>query len=201
MSKRKPGRLIQRSEIKEELRPIAQSNVDYITPSGKVYCNYEDNLFFLKKNTPNAHNGYLYTSIRCSDGKQRGCRTHRLVAEAYLPNPDNLPIVMYLDNDKNNIDVSNLKFGTVSENTKQAFDDGLVKNNKGLFDSQSMQIAVFDINQNYIGWYGSAHITSSTFGVSISTVLRQCNHEIKGKPRCNYYFRFLEEYLQDGFVL
>lgn len=46
MSKRKPGRLILKSEIKEELRPISISNVDYITPSGNVYCNYEDDLLF-----------------------------------------------------------------------------------------------------------------------------------------------------------
>ena len=201
MSKRKHGRLIPKSEINEELRPISISNVDYITPSGKVYCNYEDDLFFLKKNTPNNNNGYLYTSIRCSDGKQRGCRTHKLVAEAYLPNPNNLPIVMHLDNNKNNINVNNLKWGTVSENTKAAYDDGLAKNDKGLFDSQSMQIAVFDLNKNYINWYGSAHIVEEVFGVSKSTVLRQCYHTITGTPRCGYYFRFLEEYLQDGFVL
>lgn len=201
MSKRKPGRLIPKSEIKEELRPISISNVDYITPSGNVYCNYEDDLFFLKKNTPNANNGYLYTSIRCSDGKQRGCRTHRLVAEAYLENPNNLPLVMHLDNNKNNINVENLKWGTASENTKAAYDDGLAVNAKGLFDSQSFQIAVFDINKNYLGWYGSVKITSSIYGVSDSTILRQCRHEIHGTPRYNYYFRFLEEYLQDGFVL
>lgn len=201
MSKRKPGRLIPKSKITEELKPIVQSNVDYITPSGKVYCNYEDDLFFLKKNTVNAHNGYLYTSIRCSDGKQRGYRTHRLVAEAFLPNPDNLPIVMHLDNNKTNIDVSNLKFGTASENTKQAFDDGLEKNDRGLFDSQSFQIAIFDLAGNYIDWCGSVSIASNIFNVSKSTILRQCRREISGIPRCGYYFRFLEEYLQDDFVL
>ena len=42
---------------------------------------------------------------------------HILVAEAYLPNPDNLPIVLHLDNNKKNSSVKNLKWGTVKENT------------------------------------------------------------------------------------
>ena len=31
--------------------------------------------------------------------------------------------------------------------------------------------------------------------------MEQCYHEIKGTPRCGYYFRFLEEYLEYGFIL
>lgn len=52
MSKRKPGRLIHKSKIEEELRPIAISNVDYITPSGKVYCNYEGGFILSKEKYP-----------------------------------------------------------------------------------------------------------------------------------------------------
>jgi len=53
---------------------------------------------------------------------------HRLVAIAHLPNPNNYPIVMHIDNDTTNNEVDNLMWGTISMNTKQAFDDGLVKN-------------------------------------------------------------------------
>ena len=201
MSKRKPGRLIKRTDIKEELRPIKQSNVDYITPSGNVYCNYEDDLFFKKTNSVNHHNGYLYTSIRCKDGKQRGCRTHRLVAEAYLPNEDNLPVVMHLDNDKSNPAVENLKWGTISENTKAAFDDGLEVNAKGMNDSQSIPVVAFTKDGDRVGLYGSATEASKILGVSKSTVFRHCNKEIPGKPRRGYIFRFLDEFLKDDFIL
>lgn len=51
---------------------------------------------------------------------------HRLVAMTFIPNPNNLPIVMHKDNNPLNNHVSNLKWGTISENTKQAFDDGLI---------------------------------------------------------------------------
>ena len=48
------------------------------------------------------------------------------MAEAWIPNPfDNKPIVMHKDNNKQNNSINNLKWGTISENTKQAYDDGL----------------------------------------------------------------------------
>ena len=49
---------------------------------------------------------------------------HRLVAENFIPNPDNLPVVMHKDNDILHNHVSNLKWGTQSENIQQAFAEG-----------------------------------------------------------------------------
>lgn len=53
-------------------------------------------------------NGFLYIVFR--DGtNQQNRKVHRLVANAFLPNPRNLPFVKFIDNDKNNCRVSNLK--------------------------------------------------------------------------------------------
>ena len=49
---------------------------------------------------------------------------YRLSAQAFLPNPDNLPLVMHLDNDTLHNHISNLKWGTPSENMIQAFNEG-----------------------------------------------------------------------------
>ena len=51
---------------------------------------------------------------------------YRLSAETFHPNPDNLPLVMHLDNDTLHNHISNLKWGTPSENIQQAYDDGLI---------------------------------------------------------------------------
>ena len=53
-------------------------------------------------------------------------KVHRLVALTFLPNPLNLPIVMHKDNNKLNPHLSNLKWGTLSENTIQAYKDNLM---------------------------------------------------------------------------
>ena len=50
---------------------------------------------------------------------------HRLVALNFIPNINNYPIVLHLDNNKLNCHVSNLKWGTYSENNAQAIRDGL----------------------------------------------------------------------------
>ena len=53
---------------------------------------------------------------------------HRLVAQAFVPNPSNLPIVLHKDNVKLNTHYTNLKWGTYAENAQQAYDDGLNTN-------------------------------------------------------------------------
>ena len=60
-------------------------------------------------------------------------RLNRLVATLYIPNPGNLPVVMHLDNNPLNNKVSNLKWGTYKENTKQMMREG---RNKGQFSSK-----------------------------------------------------------------
>lgn len=71
------------------------------------------------------NNGYVYVDLY-KNGKGKWYRVHRIVAETFIPNPNNFPAVMHLDNDKSNNSVGNLKWGTVSENTQQAYDDGLI---------------------------------------------------------------------------
>jgi len=48
--------------------------------------------------------------------KQTTKTVHRLVAEAFIPNPDNLPLVRHLDENKDNNKVSNLAWGTMQDN-------------------------------------------------------------------------------------
>ncbi len=52
---------------------------------------------------------------------------HRLVAQHFIPNPDNLPVVNHLDNNGFNNHVSNLEWTTVMGNTQHAMDIGALK--------------------------------------------------------------------------
>ena len=193
-------KLISRDKITEELRLIKGSDTDYITPTGKIYKDYGNNMYYPKSVFPNKNNGYMYCGITYPEG-QRQRRVHILVAEAYIPNPNNYPIVMHIDNDKTNLNVENLQWGTVSQNTKAAFDDGLQINDKSWNDSQSIHICVFNMEKELINRYGSVSETSRQLGVTKTTILNQCNHTVKTKPRCGYYFRYMSEYDSKGFVL
>lgn len=75
--------------------------------------------------------GYLALELH-SGGKRSTKSVHRLVAEAFIPNPDNKPEVNHLDGDKHNNVVSNLEWTTTSENCQHAYDTGLRKPSYGM---------------------------------------------------------------------
>lgn len=201
MARRKmTGLLIKREDIKEEMHLIKGSSTDYVTPSGQIYKDYGDNMFYHKSVFPNKNNGYLYCGITYNEG-QRQRRVHILVAEAFIPNPNNYPIVMHKDNDKTNCNIDNLKWGTIQENTQQAFDDNLEINAKSWEDCQSIHVCCFNMKKELLKKYGSVGEASREMGVTKTTILNQCNHKVKTKPRCGYWFRYLSEYESNGFVL
>lgn len=64
-------------------------------------------------------NGYVYVTLSFSNSSK--CfKTSRLVAKAFIPNPDNLPEVDHLNADKQNNTVSNLEWVTGEENRRRA---------------------------------------------------------------------------------
>lgn len=75
---------------------------------------------------------YGYEVINVSiNGTVRYLKVHRLVAEAFLPNPDNLPTVNHKDGNKQNNLLSNLEWASYADNQQHAHDIGLFsKNNK-----------------------------------------------------------------------
>ena len=63
--------------------------------------------------------GYLKVGL-CKDKKKTNKKIHRLVAEAFIENPENKPCVDHIDNNKKNNDITNLRFATVSENNQNS---------------------------------------------------------------------------------
>lgn len=61
------------------------------------------------------HDGYLMVDLR-SPGKRKSISVHRLVAIAFIPNPNNLPEVNHKDEDKTNNRVDNLEWCTLQYN-------------------------------------------------------------------------------------
>lgn len=62
---------------------------------------------------------YRYINFRWN-GKQKNKSIHRLVAETFLPNPDNLPYVHHIDGNRLNNKLENLKWVSEKENRAEA---------------------------------------------------------------------------------
>ncbi|MFA2595213.1 NUMOD4 domain-containing protein [Bacillus cereus] len=70
--------------------------------------------------------GYVCVTLKV-DGVKRHFRVHRLVAEAFIPNPLNKKQVNHIDGNKSNNQENNLEWVTAKENIAHAFETGLNK--------------------------------------------------------------------------
>jgi len=68
-----------------------------------------------------------YTVELWKNNKRKRSLIHRLVAEAFLPNPLGKPQINHIDGNPKNNNVSNLEWVTNSENVKHAYANGLIK--------------------------------------------------------------------------
>ena len=114
--------------IPEEWRDvyINGTKTDYIISSyGNIIDNNGDTVKLYTKD-----GGYTYAylkNIKLVPSHIKIRSVHRLVAEAFIPNPENKPTVNHEDGNKQNNHWWNLKWNTYSENIKHAFDNGLNK--------------------------------------------------------------------------
>lgn len=132
---------------------------------------------------------YGYLSCRpLVDGKLGNEIVHRLVAEAFIPNPDKFPVINHKDENKMNNVVSNLEWCTRKYNSNY----GTCQERRAASLSKAMAekseiINQYDLEGNYIqSFQGKRDIIKA--GLRYETVRRCCNH--KQKTSEGFVYRF-----------
>ena len=115
--------------------------------------------------------GYIELLIRTNDGKRKYVRKHRLIALAFIPNPDNLQQVNHKNGDTADCEASNLEWCTQSDNVKHS--------HRQLGWDKSMPILQFGSDGNIIGRYSSTYEAEEKTGIKHQNIWA-C---LKGKQR------------------
>ena len=95
------------------------------TDDGRIYSHLTNR--FLKQQK--THRGYMSVHL-FKNGVSSRKRVHRLVAKAFISNPNEKEQINHIDGNKENNRVENLEWCTRSENAKDAYENGLMDKTK-----------------------------------------------------------------------
>lgn len=84
---------------------------------GQVWSNKSKRLLSIGIYTSKSKSGYVYVGLYVN-GKNKNVEIHRLLALTFIPNPNNLPQVDHIDRNKQNNDLSNLRWVSKQDNMK-----------------------------------------------------------------------------------
>lgn len=143
--------------------------------------------------------GYFKVALSTQEGTRLSRRVHRLVALAFIPNPENKPQVNHVDADKSKNRVDNLEWATNQENHDHKMAHGLNVSLSGeehyMHKSSKYKdwhharktVRQYDKQGNYIAEYSSLKEAAKTIGVDPSTISKACDQP--GKTSGGYIWR------------
>jgi hypothetical protein len=120
--------------------------------------------------------------VLCVEGKRTTKNVHRLIAETFLPNPENKPVVNHKNGDKLDNRVENLEWATKSENSRHSFSCGL---------SKSRAVFQYNLDGKFIASFPSLREAQRSMGKSpdSTAILYAC----QGKSKTAYGYKWKYE--------
>lgn len=134
------------------------------------------------------NNGYVATALSYAKNKVKTVKVHRLVAEAFIPNPHNFPTVNHKDENKTNNTLNNLEWCTHHYNVNYGTGIQRRRTKFVLNKSNCKPVAKLDINKNVIQQYDGLIYASNDINRDYSAITFAINH---GGKCAGFYWKFL----------
>lgn len=128
--------------------------------------------------------GYLCVFLY-KEGKKKNCTVHRLVAEAFLENTNNLPEVNHISEDKEDNRISNLEWCSSKYNCNYG------TRNKRVAEKKSIPIYGINKVSGLIVEYKSAREAERQLGIAYQNISHCCKG--KRKSAGGFYWMYAEE--------
>ena len=144
--------------------------------------------------------GYLVVDLRINN-KTKKCLVHRIVAETFIPNPNNYPIINHKDNNPLNNNIENLEWCTYSYNLEYCYNQNRRIETEARIKAQKLpstwlykKIGQYDLNGDFIksfeslteaakSIYNKEHRNLNSIKTNISSC---CNNKAKSA----YHFKW-----------
>ena len=134
-------------------------------------------------------NGYFQVNLR-KNGEYKTCSLHRLVAQTFIPNPNNLPQVNHIDQDKTNNRVENLEWKSPKDNCNHGTrNERIAKANTN--GKLSKKVLQFTLNGKLIREWPSI-MECERNGFDSGNVCKCCRGKLKSHK--GFRFMYAEDY-------
>lgn len=133
--------------------------------------------------------GYIHVSLSDSEYKTRRWSVHRLVAIAFLKNPDNLPVVNHKDENKSNNCVENLEWCSQSYNL--SYKDGQKKRRQQKIEMYNRETG------EYIKTFNSIDEASKETGTNRTTISQVASNNYGRRSAGGYIWRYAKDSIRE----
>ena len=118
--------------------------------------------------------GYLEITLTAKNGRSVYERVHRLVALAFLENPNHFPVVNHKDGEKTHNEVGNLEWCSVKYNTKHAYDNNLGNFQENL---QKSTEKAKEVNTNQYEIWKDGELIAICYGLKETAKVANCDEK------------------------
>ena len=138
--------------------------------------------------------GYMNVHICYQKYKSHKCKIHRLVAQAFIPNPDNKPEVDHINTIRDDNRIENLRWVTGKENCNNLLSKQHLKENfywygkSGKLSPTAIPVLQFDLNGNLVKEWDCAADVEREIGIKRTNISSCCKG--KSKSAGGYIWRY-----------